>query len=244
MRLLVNIDHVATLRNARGEGVPDPVKAAYIAEQAGAAGIVFHLREDRRHIKDEDVIRLKSGISGLIDFEMAATPEMLDICRRIRPDVCTLVPENRMELTTEGGLNMPVVFDRFKDEVIPALQERNIEISLFIDPIPEHIELAAKAGAEAIELHTGEYAHRWIDGDYRKEMVRLSHAANLASTLGLKVNAGHGLNFDNIEALIRNVPHLADISIGHALITDALFRGLENSVRAMVALLRKYSFGA
>src|SRR5699024_2126587 len=157
--LLVNIDHIATLRNARGEGYPDPVKAAEICEKAGASGIVCHLREDRRHIRDDDVAALKSVVQGAMDLEMAATDEMLDICRKVDPDFIPLVPEKREELTTEGGLNVPKVFSDFQIRVYAKLEDTNIDISLCVDPVPEHIELAAKLGSDSVELHTGTYAN-------------------------------------------------------------------------------------
>ncbi len=237
MKLLVNIDHVATLRNARGEGYPVPAEAAVVCEEAGAAGIVFHLRGDRRHIRDEDVIELKKVVKGTLDFEMAATDEMIRICKQTDPDLCTLVPEGREELTTEGGLNMEVVYDDFKNRVFPSLREKNIEISLFLDPNPEDIEQAAKLGADAIELHTGTFANAGSKGIEQKELQRLKQAAEQAHDLGMKVNAGHGLNLDNLETLIRNVPHLNEISIGHALVSKALFWGLPNTVKAYLDIM-------
>lgn len=237
MQLLVNIDHVATLRNARGEGVPDPADAAQICEKSGAAGIVFHLREDRRHIKDEDVYKLEGVVQGTLDFEMAATDEMLRISEKIRPDLVTLVPESREELTTEGGLNMSKVFIDFRERVLPRLDASNIACSLFVDPVEEDIELVAKLGCQAIELHTGTYANAQTTVERNNELLRLKNAAQLAHKFGLKVNAGHGLNFHNTKSFIDAVPHLNDISIGHALITDALFNGLANSVARMVKLI-------
>lgn len=239
MELLVNIDHIATLRNARGEGVPDPVEGAILSEKAGAAGIVFHLREDRRHIKDDDVYRLKKSVRGKLDFEMAATDEMLSICANIMPEICTLVPESRNELTTEGGLDMRHIFKDFKTKVIPKLKDVGTEISLFIDPNPEDIQLSAELGVEAIELHTGMYANAREESEINHELERLRSAAVLAHNLGLIVNAGHGLNFANTTRFINEVPHLSDISIGHALITHALFNGLENSVKQMIQLIKK-----
>ncbi len=239
MRLLVNIDHVATLRNARGEGVPDPIRAARVSEEAGAAGIVFHLREDRRHIKDDDVYRLKNAVTGLLDFEMAATEEMIRIALDVKPHLVTLVPESRQELTTEGGLDMKKVYDDYKNRVVPAFKEAGIEMSLFIDPNPEDIELTAELGCEAIELHTGVFANARQEIAIAQELERLIRGAKLAHKLGLKVNAGHGLDFDNIHRFIQEVPHLHDISIGHALITDAIFRGLYNSVKAMNDIITK-----
>lgn len=238
MNLLVNIDHIATLRNARGEGVPDPVDGAIICEKAGAAGIVFHLREDRRHIKDADVWRLNKAISGLVDFEMAATDEMLSICLQLNPHVCTLVPESREELTTEGGLNMTSVFEDYQKRVFPPLKIAGIEVSLFIDPDEESVDLAHRLNTEAVELHTGTYANAKDDQQKRVELDRLKAAANSAHQKGMKVNAGHGLNFENIQPILDAVPHLNDISIGHALISDAVFNGLANSVSRMVHILK------
>lgn len=238
MQLLVNIDHIATLRNARGEGVPSVVEAARICEDSGAAGIVFHLREDRRHIKDADVFALKNSVTGILDFEMAGTPEMVDICCEIHPRIVTLVPEKRAELTTEGGLNMKSVYDYYKKSVMPALLELDTEISLFIDPYEEDIRLAAEIGAQAIELHTGTYANSKTP---EKELEKLAKGAELAHSLGLKINAGHGLNFENMGAFLSTVPNLADISIGHALISHAVFHGLAHSVRSMSDLISSYN---
>lgn len=236
-KLLVNIDHVATLRNARGNTSPDPVQAAVVAENAGAAGIVFHLREDRRHIRDEDVHRLKKAVKGLFDFEMAATTEMLDISISTGADLVTLVPESRQELTTEGGIDMHKVRDDFRDRVFPRFKKAGIAISLFVDPSEDDIAIAAELKAEAVELHTGTYANARTDARRKSELDRLRDAAIQSHELGLQVNAGHGLNFDNIRPFLEHVPHLADISIGHALIADALFNGLENTVRQMVDII-------
>src|SRR6056297_1802367 len=173
MQLLVNIDHIATLRNARGEGYPDPIEAARVCEDAGAAGIVFHLRGDRRHIRDKDVYRLKNSVKGTLDFEMAATDKMITICNEIQPHLCTLVPEGREVLTTEGGLNMKKVYDDFENRVFPAFRKTNIEISLFVDPNPIDIELAAKLGSDAIELHTGTFANAASPDMEKNELNRL-----------------------------------------------------------------------
>lgn len=239
MYLLVNIDHVATLRNARGEGYPSPVVAAQICEKAGASGIVFHLRGDRRHIRDEDVVALKESISGKLDFEMAASDEMLSILKEIDPHLCTLVPEGREELTTEGGLNMNVVFDDFKERVFPSIRETDIEISLFLDPNPEDINLAFELGTDAIELHTGNYANASSSGEAEYELERLKKAAEQAHELGIKVNAGHGLNQKNLLKFITTVPHLNEISIGHALISDAVFDGLETTVKNYLGIIER-----
>lgn len=237
MRLLVNIDHIATLRNARGEGFPDPVEASSVCEKAGAAGIVFHLRGDRRHIRDEDVYRLKKTVTGILDFEMAATQEMIDICTDVDPHLCTLVPEGREELTTEGGLNMKRVYEDFEKRVFPAFRKTDIEISLFVDPNPVDIELAAKLGSDAIELHTGTFANAQSPDIEQKELNRLKEAAVMAHEAGMQVNAGHGLNLNNLGHLVDSVPHLKDISIGHALVSQSLFWGLDKTVRAYIQIM-------
>ncbi|MEX0680431.1 MAG: pyridoxine 5'-phosphate synthase [Balneolales bacterium] len=236
-KLLVNIDHVATLRNAREEGVPDPVRAAQVAEMAGAAGIVFHLREDRRHIRDEDVYRLKKVVKGVFDFEMAVTDEMLKICTGVKADLATLVPESRHELTTEGGLNLKQLKDDFRIRVFPTLKEAGVAISLFVDPDLQDIDIAAELDSDAVELHTGAYANASTGEARQMELNRLKNASIRAHQLGLKVNAGHGLNFENIRLFLDNVPYLQDISIGHALIAEAVFDGLESTVRRMADII-------
>ncbi len=238
MQLLVNIDHVATLRNARGEGFPSPIEAAKICEDAGAAGIVFHLRGDRRHIRDEDVYELKKSVQGILDFEMAATDEMIRICKEVKPELCTLVPEGREELTTEGGLNMKVVYDDFEQRVFPAFKDTGILMSLFLDPNPEDIELAAKLGTDAVELHTGNFANATSKSEQLHELERLQKGAEQIHKLGMTVNAGHGLNLNNLPVLINSVPHLQDISIGHALVSQSLFWGLERTVKAYLEIMK------
>lgn len=237
MELLVNIDHIATLRNARGEGYPDPVEAAAVCENAGAAGIVFHLRGDRRHIRDEDVYRLKESVTGTLDFEMAASDEMINICIDVNPDLCTLVPEGREELTTEGGLHMKNVYDDFENRVFPAIQNSGIEISLFLDPNPEDIELAHKLGADAIELHTGNYANCTDEKTRNQELNRLITGAELIHEAGMAVNAGHGLNLKNLPELIQKVPYLREVSIGHALVSKSVFWGLEKTVKEYLRIM-------
>ena len=239
MQLLVNIDHIATLRNARGEGYPDPVEAAAVCENAGASGIVFHLRSDRRHIRDEDVYRLKDSVKGTLDFEMAASNEMLRICTDINPDLCTLVPEGREELTTEGGLNMKSVFEDFRARVMPLLKENGIDVSLFLDPNPEDIELANEVGATAIELHTGTYANAPDQASRMQELNRLKKAAEMIHDCGMQVNAGHGLNLQNLSTLIEYVPHLDEISIGHALVSKSLYWGLDRTVREYLKIMKR-----
>lgn len=236
-RLLINIDHIATLRNARGEGRPSVLDASKICLENGAEGIVFHLREDRRHIKDFDVIQLKQSLDTFLDFEMAATNEMLGICAEIKPNLSTLVPESRQELTTEGGLNMELLFSDFQNRVVPQLKKAGVPISLFLDPNPEDIQYALKLGVFAVELHTGTYS--LSSGKTKQfELERLAEAARIIHENGMKVNAGHGLDFENIHDLIHYVPYLHDISIGHAIVADAVFRGLGNSVREMNTIIK------
>jgi pyridoxine 5-phosphate synthase len=241
MQLLVNVDHVATLRNARGEGYPRPIDAAKVCEEAGAEGIVFHLREDRRHIRDDDVSELVKIIEGTIDMEMAATDEMITICKEVQPHLCTLVPEKREELTTEGGLNMKAMKDDYRSRIMPAFEGTDIEVSLFLDPNLEDIEIAAEVGADAVELHTGTYANAETDVERQAELDRLTKAAEHAHGLGLIVNAGHGLNRDNLPAFLDAVPHLNDVSIGHALISDALFMGLEQTVKSYLSIMTQHA---
>jgi len=237
MQLLVNIDHIATLRNARGEGYPDPIEAARVCEDAGAAGIVFHLRGDRRHIRDKDVYRLKNSVKGTLDFEMAATDKMITICNEIQPHLCTLVPEGREELTTEGGLNMKKVYDDFENRVFPKFRDTDIKLSLFLDPNPADIKLAHKLGADAIELHTGVFANASDEQSLKKELLRLKEGAELIHELGMMVNAGHGLNLVNLPRLIEEVPYLNDISIGHALVSKSVFWGLERTVKEYLRIM-------
>lgn len=244
MRLHVNIDHVATLRNARGEGYPDPVKAAKFAEQSGAAGIVFHLRGDRRHILDADARALKKEVKGVLNFEMAATEEMIGIQKEIQADVCTLVPEGRKELTTEGGLNMKGVFTDFKERVFPELRTINSKISLFLDPVADDIKMAGELGAEIIELHTGTFANAVTEADKQHELERLKKAAESAHSLGIRVTAGHGLNLENLPLLLKTVPYLQDVSIGHALISKSVFWGLEKTIGEYLNILNSYTLQA
>lgn len=230
IRLGVNIDHVATLRNARGEAYPDPVQAARCALKGGADGITAHLREDRRHIRDEDVRRLRD-LPAPLNFEMAATDEMVAIACEVRPHACCLVPEKRAELTTEGGLDIRGLQSDLQPK-IERLKKVGIRVSLFIDPDPFQIETAHKLGAPVIELHTGAYAQGKAG-----ELERLQKAALQARDLGIEVHAGHGLTYDNIGS-VKTLPGLAELNIGHFLIAQALFTGLEGSVRHMKELLK------
>lgn len=235
-RLLINIDHVATLRNARGEGRPSVLDAAQICMQNGSQGIVFHLREDRRHIKDYDVLLLKKHIDGFLDFEMAATEEMIEICVDTKPELATLVPEKREELTTEGGLDLVSLFEDYQNRVVPAFKKADIALNLFLDPNPEDIERAIDLGVYGVELHTGTYS--LARGTARNiELDRLIKAAELIHKNGLIVNAGHGLDFENIHDFVNHVPHIHDISIGHAIISEAIFSGLAKVVREMADIV-------
>ncbi len=239
LRLGVNIDHVATLRNARGGGHPCPVRGALEALKAGADGITAHLREDRRHIQDRDMERLKAEVPLPLNFEMAATEEMRQIALRIRPNAVCLVPEKREELTTEGGLDAQRLLERLRGFIAP-LKEAGIRISLFIDPVAEQIDAAAKAGADIVELHTGEYAREWErageDGAFPrarlKQLASLLFGASHAAGLGLEVHAGHGLNFANV-APVAAIPEIVELNIGHFLIGEAVFSSLDEAVREM-----------
>ncbi|GBR03721.1 pyridoxine 5'-phosphate synthase [Acetobacter oeni] len=230
LRLGVNIDHVATVRNARGGLNPDPVEAALLAIRAGADGITAHLREDRRHIRDEDLARLRAEIRAPLNMEMAATDEMVAIARDLRPHACCIVPERREEVTTEGGLDVAGQTD-WLGPVVRALSGKGIRVSLFIDPDPLQIEAAAAIQAAVVELHTGAYAHG-ADG----ELARLKTAATQAASLGLEVHAGHGLSFGNV-APVAAIPEIAELNIGHFIIGQAIFDGLAPTVQEMRRLM-------
>ncbi|MDX3900776.1 MAG: pyridoxine 5'-phosphate synthase [Sphingobium sp.] len=230
LRLGVNIDHVATIRNARGGAHPDPVKAALLAAKAGADGITAHLREDRRHIRDEDIATLMAALTVPLNLEMAATREMLDIALRYRPHAACIVPEKREERTTEGGLDAAGQIDALRP-IVAALGEAGIRVSLFIEPDPTQIEAAMRLGAPVVEFHTGRYAH--LAGEERAgELRRIANAAALAAKNGIEPHAGHGLTFDNV-APIAAIPQVAELNIGHFLIGEAIFAGLESSIREM-----------
>jgi pyridoxine 5-phosphate synthase len=234
MRLAVNIDHIATVRNARGGDQPDPVEFARIAERAGARCIVCHLREDRRHIRDDDVWRLRKSVRTKLDLEMAATPEIIRIARQIMPDLATLVPERRAELTTEGGLDVVAQKARVR-RAIRELHGRNIAVSLFIDPVPDQIVTAREIGADVVELHTGEYADA-TPARRAHHLRAIRTAARLARGLGLRVNAGHGLDYRNIGP-VAQIGEIEEVSIGYAVVARALEVGMENAVREMRRLL-------
>jgi pyridoxine 5-phosphate synthase len=234
LRLGVNIDHVATIRNARGGDHPDPVKAALLAAEAGADGITAHLREDRRHIRDEDIAALRARLSIPLNLEMAATEEMLEIALRHRPHAACIVPEKREERTTEGGLDAAGQ-DNHLHPFVARLSEAGIRVSLFIEPDPRQVEAAIRLGAPVVEFHTGRYAH--LDGEARAaELRRIADAAALAAKNGIEPHAGHGLTFDNVQP-IAAIPQVRELNIGHFLVGEAIFTGLEASVRRMRALM-------
>ena len=265
LKLGVNIDHVATLREARyrgvGHGEPDPVAAALVCEAAGAHGITAHLREDRRHIQDRDVWALRENITTRLNLEMANAPEIVALALQLKPHIVCIVPEKRLEVTTEGGLDV-VAAEKSLAETRKKLNDAGIEVSLFIAPEEKQIEASARVGAQFIELHTGQFAELFYGGSQRelahsekvgesqsrlasaatdceKELQRLIAGAQQAHALGLQVNAGHGLNLENLPLLFR-VPHLVELNIGHSLVSRAVFVGMEIAVKEMLALMKDY----
>ena len=256
LKLGVNIDHVATIREARyrgrGFGEPGPVESARICEAAGAHGITAHLREDRRHIQDRDILELREKIGTRLNLEMANAPEIIANALKLRPAIVCIVPENRMEVTTEGGLDV-VSAEKSLTETRRKMNDAGIEVSLFIAPDEKQIEAAARTGSQFIELHTGQFAEEFQAVSSRcddwtaqraipaesKELHRLISGAKQAHALGLKVNAGHGLNYENLPALFR-VPHLVELNIGHSIVSRAVFVGLEKAVHEMLALMKDY----
>jgi pyridoxine 5-phosphate synthase len=243
LKLGVNIDHVATLRQARYQGrdrgEPDPIEAALICEAAGAHGITAHLREDRRHIQDRDIFKLREVIKTRLNLEMANTPEMAAIAVRVKPDIICVVPEKRQELTTEGGLNVADDVESLS-ELRKRVNDAGTEVSLFIDPDPRQVQASARIGAQFIELHTGSFAEHFNRKKERaEELRRLSEAACLAHSLGLKVNAGHGLNTQNVPILFE-VPHLVELNIGHTIVSRAVTVGLATAVKEMLLVMERY----
>lgn len=252
LKLGVNIDHVATLREARyrgsGFGEPDPVEAARICESAGAHGITAHLREDRRHILDRDVSKLRKTVKRL-NLEMANSPEIIEIALKLKPDIVCIVPERRMEVTTEGGLDV-VAAERSLSDLRKRMNDAGIEVSFFIAPDPAQIDASARAGSQFIELHTGRFAGEFFektaaDPAAQKvavtcpELERLISGARQAHALGMGVNAGHGLNYENLPSLFA-VPHLAELNIGHSIVSRSIFVGMENAVTQMLRVMEKY----
>jgi pyridoxine 5-phosphate synthase len=238
IKLGVNIDHIATLRQTRGTRYPDPVQAAMDAEQAGADAITLHLREDRRHIQEQDVETLRRLIQTRMNLEMAVTDEIVAFACRLRPQECCLVPERRQELTTEGGLDVAGGFEKIS-QACARLTAAGVRVSLFVDADPRQIKAAAKTGAPVIEIHTGHYAD--AEGDaIKRELARIEQAVQQGRTLKLQVNAGHGLNYDNVQA-IAGIPGISELNIGHAIIARALFTGLPEAVREMKRLMNEAS---
>jgi pyridoxine 5-phosphate synthase len=256
LKLGVNIDHVATLREARyrgrGFGEPDPVKAARICEAAGAHGITAHLREDRRHIQDRDVWKLREIVKTRLNLEMANVPEIIGIALKLKPDIVCLVPERRLEVTTEGGLDV-AANEKALAETCKKMNDAGIEVSLFIAPDEKQIEASARIGSQFVELHTGQFAeefHRWGEATdeparedarptHLPELQRLISGAKQAHALGLKVNAGHGLNYENLP-LLHRVPHLVELNIGHSIVSRAVMVGLKTAVKDMLRLMKNY----
>jgi pyridoxine 5-phosphate synthase len=244
LKLGVNIDHVATVRQARYRGLdhgePDPVSAALECEAAGAHGITAHLREDRRHIQDRDVWKLREVIRTRLNLEMANAPEIVEIALKLKPEIVCIVPERREEVTTEGGLDVVGQLAALSD-TRRRMKDAGIEVSLFIAPDRAQVDAAAKVGSEFIELHTGAFAENFGDERAREhELQRLISAAELAHSLGLKVNAGHGLNYENLATLNR-VPHLIELNIGHSIVSRAMFTGMTRAVKDMLALMQGYA---
>jgi pyridoxine 5-phosphate synthase len=245
LHLGVNIDHIATLRQARyatmpesKNAEPDVIAAAAICERAGANGIVAHLRADRRHIQDRDIERLRQNVMTKLNLEMGNTPEIIDIVLRIVPDEVCLVPEKREEVTTEGGLDV-VANRRELEGTIKRLHAAGIRVSLFIDPTLEQVDAAGELGVEMVELHTGKLANAFTEKIQNQEIENLQAAARCAFELELQVNAGHGINYTNIE-LVRRVPYLTELNIGHSIVSRAIFVGLENAVREMLVAMEDY----
>lgn len=242
LKLGVNIDHVATIRQARyrghDRGEPDPLQAAIVCEKAGAHGITIHLREDRRHIVDRDVWNIRGAVKTRLNLEMANAPEIVEIALKAKPEIVCIVPERREEVTTEGGLEVAAQWQTLK-QTRERMNGAGIDVSLFIAPDPQQVEASARVGAQFIELHTGAFAEACHAGKQEPELERLANAARRAHQLGLKVNAGHGLNYQNVRLLDR-VPHLVELNIGHSIVSRAVFVGLDAAVREMLAAMRSY----
>ena len=247
LKLGVNIDHIATLREARyrglGHGEPDPVVAARLCEAAGAHGITAHLREDRRHIQDRDIWKLREIVKTRLNLEMANAPEIIEIALKLKPDIVCIVPERRQEVTTEGGLDV-VAAEKSLTETRKKMNDAGIEVSLFIAPDEKQIEASARVGSQFVELHTGQFAEHFTKSDIRypkfeMELARLAAGAKLSHAMGLKVNAGHGLNYENLPTLFA-VPHLVELNIGHSIVSRAVFTGMETAVREMLAVMKNY----
>jgi len=237
-RLAVNVDHVATVRQARGIDEPDPVLAAGLAELSGADGIICHLREDRRHINDRDLRLLRQTVKTRLNMEMAAVDEVIDIALEIKPDLVTLVPEKREELTTEGGLDVKSKPDYYGN-VVKRLEGVGILVSFFVDPDPEQIRISHKCGAHIVEIHTGHYSETRSESDAVEQFERIAAAAESAADLSLGISAGHGLNYTNIKRF-KDLPQIEEYSIGHSIVARAVLVGFERAVREMIELVKYY----
>ncbi|MFQ5802467.1 MAG: pyridoxine 5'-phosphate synthase [Candidatus Methylomirabilales bacterium] len=235
-RLAINVDHIATIRQARGGAEPDPVAAAMLAEVAGASGVIVHLREDRRHIQDRDVRLLREVVKTHLNLEMAATDEMVKIAVDVLPDVATLVPERRQELTTEGGLDVAGQEERVAG-VVRVLSEGGIKVSLFIDPAPEQVEASKRTGAQIVEIHTGTYADATTETDRQAALLKIMEAARLGRGLGLQIAAGHGLHYRNV-APVAVIPEVEELNIGHSIVARATLVGIDRAVREMLDLIQ------
>ena len=237
MKLGVNIDHVATLRQARGSFEPDPVRAAEICKRLGVHSVVMHLREDRRHIQDKDLFRVKDGVPVRLNLEMSISPSVMRVAMKLKPPQATLVPEKRQERTTEGGLDLVQKYQAIRRSV-EKLKEKKIEISLFIDPDLKQIEKAVGLGVQAVEFHTGDYANQTTASGTQREIERLKKAAKIASQSDLKVYAGHGLDYKNVGPILK-IPAVEELNIGYSIVTRSLWVGFENAVLEMLSLLSK-----
>ncbi len=237
-RLAVNVDHVATVRQARGIDEPDPVLAAGMAELAGAEGIICHLREDRRHINERDLSLLRQTVKTRLNMEMAAVNEIVDIALSVKPDLVTLVPEKRQELTTEGGLDVKAEPDRYK-KVVDIMKKANISVSFFVDPEIDQIKASHECGADIVEIHTGHYADAKSDDEATIQFKRIEDATKAAADLGLKVSAGHGLGYTNIKRF-KAIPLISEYSIGHSIVARAVIVGFEKAVRDMLNMVKDF----
>jgi len=237
-RLAVNVDHVATVRQARGIDEPDPVLAAGMAELAGAEGIICHLREDRRHINERDLSLLRQTVKTRLNMEMAAVNEIVDIALSVKPDLVTLVPEKRQELTTEGGLDVKAKPDRYK-KVVDIMKKANISVSFFVDPEIDQIKASHECGADIVEIHTGHYADAKSDDEATIQFKRIEDATKAAADLGLKVSAGHGLGYTNIKRF-KAIPLISEYSIGHSIVARAVIVGFEKAVRDMLNMVKDF----
>ncbi len=236
MRLGLNIDHIATVREARGGDEPNPIEAILVAEKAGCSSIVAHLREDRRHINDSDIREIRAKVKTVFNMEMSIAEDIVRVALDVKPDEVTLVPEKREELTTEGGLDVLAYQSRITD-IIPEFKKNNIKVSLFIDPDREQIEASSKIDADCVEIHTGSFAEAFRKGSYREELNNIIEGVGIAKSLGLRVNAGHGLNYENVFEVVK-IEGIESLNIGHSIISKAIFLGVESAVGEMLKLIK------